>query len=383
MSAIGLSFRFNVRYNNKGRDNSGDFSLDVEGTIPSSGITGVFGQSGSGKTTLLRCIAGLQKPDSGELTFNDDGWQSNTLFLPSHKRPVGYVFQEANLFPHLNAVDNLRFAVKRADTSGNIIEFDSAVDLLGIEKLLGRYPHQLSGGERQRVAIARALLINPRLILMDEPLASLDAARKREILPYLERLHRQLRIPILYVSHSLEEISRLADHLLVLDNGRLVANGPLKSVLSRLDLPFYFNEDRGVVIEANIVERESHWHLARLAFAGGELWVRDSGDTIGQGVRVRILAKDVSLALQAHRDTSILNLLEGRIVELVPDDNPATSLARVKVGSVADDNNNDANGSENGDVYIVSRITQRSVEQLGLEIGKSVWMQIKSAAIVR
>jgi molybdate transport system ATP-binding protein len=346
-------------------ENNG-FTLDVDLRLPGRGVSAVFGPSGSGKTLLLRCIAGLQQAEQGILRVEGQVWQDATFFLPAHKRPLGYVFQESSLFPHLSARGNLKYALQRSSAAPPSISFAHAVSLLGIEQLLDRMPDQLSGGERQRVAIARALLINPRLLLMDEPLASLDLARKQEILPYLERLRAELDIPILYVSHSPDEVARLADHLVVLDQGKAVACGPLGEMLTRLDLPMQLGEDAGVVLDATVIETNPD-HLARIAFAGGELWVHDRGDAIGQTVRVRILARDISLALEHHHDTSILNILSGEVVEIAPDANEAMALVRVQVGTSA----------------LIVRVTRRSVEHLQLVPGKAVWAQIKSAALVR
>ncbi|MDP1536360.1 MAG: molybdenum ABC transporter ATP-binding protein [Burkholderiales bacterium] len=229
------------------------FTLDVDLELPSRGVTALFGHSGSGKTTLLRCIAGLERTANGYLAIDGTLWQDGASFLPTHRRPIGYVFQEASLFPHLSVRGNLEYGAKRAQSlpareggagggRANLCrpasaDFSHIVELLGIGTLLDRKPERLSGGERQRVAIARALLTAPRLLLMDEPLAALDLARKNEILPYLERLHDELEIPVLYVSHAPDEVARLADHLVVMDGGRAVAQGPLADVLSRIDLP--------------------------------------------------------------------------------------------------------------------------------------------------
>jgi len=258
--------------------------------------------------------------------------------------------------------------MKRADQRGGSgVAFEQAISLLGIETLLEQYPDQLSGGERQRVAIARALLINPRLLLMDEPLAALDQPRKQEILPYLDNLRTELDIPVLYVSHSADEIARLSNHLVILDKGRAIASGPLHEVLPRLDLPFQLGEDAGVVLDATVVKRDTQWHLAKVEFPGGELWVRDGGDPVGTLVRVRILARDVSIALQAHHDTSIQNLLQGSVVEIADDSDPAVSLVQVAVGSS----------------ILVARITCRSQQKLAVTVGQSVWAQVKSVALVR
>ena len=342
------------------------FSLDIKLDMPGSGVTAIFGPSGSGKTTLLRCIAGLQRPETGDVQLEGQVWQSRDVFLPTHKRAVGYVFQEASLFPHLTAKGNLQFAMKRADQPGMGVAYDQAVSLLDIEPLLRRYPDQLSGGERQRIAIARALLINPRLLLMDEPLAALDQPRKQEILSYLDRVRKELDIPVIYVSHSADEIARLANHLVVLEKGRVTTSGPLQDVLARIDLPVQLGEDAGVVLEAKVIDRDARWHLARVAFPGGELWVRDRDDPIGSSVRVRVLARDVSLAFQAYRETSIQNLLKGVVVEIAPDNDPAASLVQINIGLSK----------------LVARITQRAQHHLQIKVGDTVWVQIKSVALV-
>ena len=349
-------------------DPTGDpFTLDMDVMIPGRGITAVFGRSGSGKTTLLRCIAGLEKAERGELIVNGETWQDATRFVPTHRRSLGYVFQESSLFPHLTAKQNLDYAVKRARSTAAAGMVDRIVDIMGIQAMLQRRPAQLSGGERQRVAIARALLMQPRLLLMDEPLASLDVARKQEILPYLTRLHASFEIPILYVSHALEEVARLADHVLLLEQGRLAARGNPTEVFSRLDLPMPLGEDRGVILEGEIIEQRERWHLACFAFSGGRLWVRDDGEQPGQPVRVRVMAGDVSLALSRHEDTSILNRLPVTISQIAASPDPSVALVRLEAG--AD--------------HLLARITHRSRELLALEPGKRVWAQIKSAAIVR
>ncbi|PLY12083.1 MAG: molybdenum ABC transporter ATP-binding protein [Sedimenticola sp.] len=359
MSADGISARFHLTYPG--------FTLDVDLELPGRGVIALFGHSGSGKTTLLRCIAGLARAETGRLRVHGELWQDDTRFLPTHKRPLGYVFQEASLFPHLSARGNLQYAMKRAVTAVDVERFDQAVELLGIGPLLDRRPDQLSGGERQRVAIARALLINPRLLLMDEPLAALDLARKQEILPYLERLRTELDVPVLYVSHSPDEVAHLADYIVAMNEGQVVAHGPLAETLARLDFPIRLGEDTGVVLDARVVELDPVWKLARVAFDGGELWLRDGGHPVGQSVRLRILARDISLALNRHDDSSILNLLPGRVAEIAADDNKGSALVRVDVGASA----------------LVARVTLRSVSHLELEPGKPVWAQIKSVALIQ
>ncbi|MEW6678558.1 MAG: molybdenum ABC transporter ATP-binding protein [Pseudomonadota bacterium] len=342
------------------------FTLDVDLDLPGRGVTALFGHSGSGKTTLLRCIAGLERVPGGTLKVGDGVWQDGTAFLPVHQRPIGYVFQEASLFPHLTVRRNLEYGLKRVPSGERRVSLDQAVALLGIGALLDRLPERLSGGEKQRVAIARALAVSPRLLLMDEPLAALDLARKQEILPYLERLHDELEIPLLYVSHAPDEVARIADHIVVMDAGRAVASGPLTETLARLDLPIRLGEDAGVVLDATVAERDAEWGLVRVAFDGGALWARDGGHALGQRVRVRILARDVSLASTRHDGTSILNILPGVVEAMVEDGHPALVLARLNVGGAP----------------ILARLTRRSAQNLGLSPGRLVYAQIKAVALV-
>jgi molybdate transport system ATP-binding protein len=348
------------------------FSLDVDLDLPSHGVTALFGHSGSGKTTLLRCIAGLEHAPSGLLTIDGEVWQDADTFLPTHKRPLGYVFQEASLFPHLSARGNLEYGMQRSAKAFDRAALDHIIELLGIESLLDRRPDQLSGGERQRVGIARALAVKPRLLLMDEPLAALDLARKQEILPYLERLHEELEIPVLYVSHAPDEVARLADHIVVMRDGRAVASGPLTETLARLDLPIHLGEDAGVVLDAVVTERDAQWQLARATFAtfndntDAGVWVRDGGHAIGHPVRVRILARDVSLAIARHTGTSIQNILPGVVMELGDDTHPALALVKINVGGAA----------------LVARLTRRSAHDLALTPGQAVYAQIKAVALI-
>ena len=342
------------------------FSLQVDLRLPGSGVTAIFGHSGSGKTTLLRCVAGLIKAGVGRLIVDGQVWQDEQIFLPTHRRPLGVVFQEASLFDHLTARGNLNYAVKRADRSAPGVDFDQAVELLGLSQLLDRRPAQLSGGERQRVAIARALLVRPRLLLMDEPLASLDHARKQEILPYLERLRDQLGLPILYVSHSASEVARLADHLVVLDKGRVVASGPLTETLARLDLPLQMGDQTGVVLAGTVIERDQQWQLVRVEFAGGSFWLRDMGHAMGDRVRLQVHARDVSLALEQNQQTSILNILPVIVGEIAADESGGAALIRLHIA----------------DTVLLASLTLRSVNHLKLRPGCQVWAQIKSVALI-
>lgn len=340
------------------------FCLDVDLLLPAQGITAVFGHSGSGKTTLLRCIAGLEKPKQGQLRVRDRVWQGDKLFLPTHKRPLAYVFQESSLFEHLNVQDNLNYGLKRVAVPPSKEHFNKVLELLGISPLLGRFPAKLSGGERQRVAIARALLVNPQLLLMDEPLASLDGARKQEILHYLQRLPEVFDIPIIYVSHSVDEVVRLADHLVVLDSGKVLSQGPLSELISDLDFPLALGSDTGAVLRVKVVERDSQWHLLKANFAGGHFYLPDTGEVIGQSLRLHILARDVSLTLSEHTDTSILNRLAGTVEALEDDKEAAMTLIKLKVGQSC----------------ILARLTRRSADHLQLRPGSKVWAQIKSVA---
>ena len=357
--------------NKKGRGNQQPY-LDIDTVIPSTGVTAIFGHSGSGKTSLLRCIAGLEKAEQGQLVINETCWQDSQTFLPTHKRPIGYVFQEASLFSHLNAQKNLNYAIKRADHPVSPELYQRIIDVMGIESILDRFPNQLSGGERQRIAIARALLIQPRLLLMDEPLAALDQQRKQEILPYLESLHKSFNIPILYVSHSMDEVARLADHIIVLDQGKIIAEGELTQVFSRIDLPKRLEEESGVILNGTVIEKDEQWNLMRIAFAQGEIWLADNGESLQQNVRIRILAKDVSLALQNHDDTSIVNRLLVTVEDIKSDQDKAMSLVRLSMGK-------ESLVSE----YLVAKLTQKSVHHLQLKVGLSIWAQIKSVALVR
>ncbi|WP_417504052.1 molybdenum ABC transporter ATP-binding protein [Marinomonas gallaica] len=343
------------------------FTLDVDIQLPSSGVTAVFGHSGSGKTTFLRCVAGLERAQAGQLTVQGEVWQKENCHVPTHQRPIGYVFQEASLFEHLTGMDNLAFAMKRAPTPTSDEGLQQIIELMGIESVLTRLPKHMSGGERQRVAIARALLIQPRLLLMDEPLASLDHQRKQEILPYLARLRASLKIPILYVSHSVDEIAQLADHVVVLEQGTVVAQGDIGEVFARTDLNALSGFDTGAVWQGKSVARDEQWHLVKVSFQQTELWVRDTGEALGSSIRVRILARDVSLARTALDETSILNRMPATITDICPDRDEAMILVRLDCG----------------EEVLIARLTKRSLDKMALQVGQEVWAQIKSVAIVR
>ena len=340
------------------------FALDVDLNLPGAGVTALFGPSGSGKTTLLRCIAGLERAPQGRLTVAGEVWQDAARWVPTHKRPIGYVFQEASLFPHLTVMGNLRYGMRRIGEAQRV-SLDHAIELLGIGRLLDRKPDRLSGGERQRVGMARALAVSPRLLLMDEPLAALDLKRKQEILPYLERLHDELDIPVLYVSHAPDEVARLADYLVAMEGGRVLASGPLADTLARLDLPIRLGEDAGAILDATVGAVDHHWHLARVDFAGGNLWARDQGLAVGRRVRVRVLARDVSLAEQPGT-SSIQNVLRGRVDAVGDDEHPGVTLVRVRVGTTV----------------LLARLTKRAAASLGVTPGRELWVQVKSVALL-
>ncbi len=342
------------------------FALDAKFSAPAAGVTALFGPSGSGKTTLLRCIAGLERA-SGTLTMNGEIWQDETMFLPVHQRPLGFVFQEASLFTHLSVRANLEYGYKRIAPAERRVPLAQVVEWLGLARLIGRGdPARLSGGERQRIAIGRALLTSPRVLLMDEPLSALDTQSKQEILPYLERLHRELDIPVLYVSHAMDEVVRLADHLVLMEQGRVIASDALHVILSRLDLPTAHYDDAGAVIEAVVAQQDETYHLTRLDFSGGSLWVSRVEQAFGTRVRARVLARDVSIATQAPHGSSINNILNARIEE-IRDEGPDKVIVRMKVGENA---------------TLLSRITRRSRDQLGLNIGMFVCAQVKSVALM-
>ncbi len=344
------------------------FDLNFAVKLPMRGVTGLFGPSGSGKTTVLRCLAGLERA-AGRVVLGEHVWQDDVIgcFVPTHRRQLGYVIQDAALFPHLNVKSNLEFGLRRVDVTQRRVALGRAVDLLELGALLERRTQNLSGGERQRVAIGRALLSSPTLLLMDEPLSGLDPARKSDVLPYIGRLQKELNIPVIYVSHAIDELVRLADHLVLMGSGRVVVEGPLSEMLARLDVQSPLGEDAGVVLVAVVGERDVAWQLARLDVVGGcSLWTRDHGAALGQKVRLRVLARDVSLARAPQTESSIANQLPGNVEAIVDDAHPALVLVRVRVGQSV----------------LVARLTRRSAHALELTPGQAVWAQVKTVALV-
>jgi len=350
------------------------FELKLKLQLPARGITAIFGPSGSGKTTLLRAVAGLEKNPQGLIQIGENIWQDTKqgIYIPTWQRPLGYVFQESSLLPHLSAAENLNFGLKRVLKSANSAPtaankaLQASIELLGIGSLLQRMPAELSGGERQRVAIARAIAMQPQLLLMDEPLASLDAARRQEIFPWLARLRDELKMPMLYVTHSAEEVARLADHLVVLDQGHVKAQGSVSAVLTQVVNPVVVGEDAGALIAGCIGAVDAQWHLSRVDFDGGCIWMRDAGLPVGKAVRIRILARDVSLAISEPTNTSIQNQLRGSIQSITSDPHPSQVMVVLKCGAEE----------------VLARVTNRAVNELALQVGMPVWAQVKSVALV-
>jgi len=343
----------------------GGFTLDAQLEIPSIGVTALFGPSGCGKTTLLRAIAGLEHHADGYLRVGDRIWQDDRNFVPPHRRPLGYVFQESSLFEHLSVKGNLEYGARRAQQGKHQDSMSEAIELLEISRLLERKPATLSGGERQRVAIARALAVSPQLLLMDEPLAALDFNRKQEIIPYIESLHRELEIPVIYVSHLPEEVSRLADHLVLLNSGRVLASGEAHEIFTRLDLPLAAGNEAAAVIEALVAGHDEHYRLTHMEFSGGRITMARMDAAVGSPVRLRLAARDVSVTLDHQSGTSILNILPATVDAMKPDGD-----ALVMVRLLADK------------VPVLARITRKSADELNLIPGKPVFIQIKSIALL-
>ncbi len=349
------------------RKRLGDFVLDVTFEVEGGGITALFGRSGAGKTMLINMLAGLLKPDAGFIRINGQvlfDSRSRVNLLPERRR-LGYVFQESRLFPHLSVRSNLFYGRRFAPKGERFHNPGRVVDLLGLETLLSRRPVTLSGGEKQRVAIGRALLAEPRLILMDEPLAALDATRKSEIMGYIERISDALAVPIVYVSHALEEVTRLADQVVLLADGKLVAAGPAVDIMGRPDLsPHTGRHEAGALFET-LVAGHDDFGLTMLVFEGGTLCVAGLDLADGTRVRARIRARDVAIATAPPADLSILNVFPGRVVDMY-ENSPAAIDVELDIG-----------------VRLWARITRRSVHDLGLKPGREVYALVKSVAIDR
>lgn len=347
----------------------GDFELEVAARIDTGRVTAIFGPSGSGKSTLLRTLAGLERRATGRLALGREVWldSARRLDLPPHRRPVGYMFQEARLFPHLSGEGNLRYAAKRARRERQVVAFEEVVDALDLGPLLPRRASSLSGGERQRIALGRTLLSQPRLLLLDEPLSALDASRKMEILPYLERLHPRFGIPTLFVSHSVDEVALLADRILVLAGGRVTAEGRTAETLEHLDLAS-LTDRRGAatVVEARVVRHDPEYHLTCLDLAGQTLRIpkREHFEE-GEEACLVIRARDVSLATCRPQGVSIQNVLAGRVCEVREDGDSAFAEVLVDLGPHR----------------LLARITRRALHDLGLAVGSPVFALLKSVSL--
>lgn len=342
------------------------FALDAAFTAAPRGVTALFGPSGCGKSSILNAIAGLLAPQTGQVSLDGTALldTARRIAIPAERRRCGLVFQEARLFPHLSIASNLRYGQRRAPPGAPGAGFEEVVELLGIAPLLGRRPAGLSGGERQRVALGRALLMRPRLLLMDEPLAALDAPRRAEILPFLARLRVAARLPILYVTHALDEVDALADQLVLLDAGRVLASGCLEELTARTDLPLAARRDAGVLITAGVADHDAARGLTRLGFAGGHLVVPLQAAPIGTALRLRLRARDVAVALTPPQGVSIQNILPARLIAIRPTTSPNEVFLHL-----------DINGTP-----LLARVTRDAVERLGLTPGMAVFALVKSVA---
>ncbi len=342
------------------------FTLDITMDMPLQGVTALYGRSGSGKTSLLRLLAGLDRLPDGQLQVNGEQWQEGKNFRPPHLRAVGYVFQEASLFPHLNVRKNLQYGFQRTPREQQRIAFDEVVEWLELASMLEQRPEHLSGGQKQRVAIGRALLNNPKLLLLDEPLSGLDEQSKKEILPYLEKLFNQLSLPVILVSHSPAEVMRLANYLVLMENGKIRAEGSLNEMLTRPDLPLAHLHEASAVINTRVDAHDPHYHLSYLSADGNRITVPLLDGPVGTEKRISIGARDVSLALEKVQGFSIANQLAARILDISLDQDPGQLLVRLQIK----------------DQILLSRITRKSAEQLALQPGIKVYALVKSVALM-
>ncbi len=342
-----------------------DFDVNVDLSVVSGEVTAVYGPSGCGKTSLMRAIAGLENSATGFITMGDQVWQDQRYFRPAHQRDIGFVFQDASLFPHLCVFDNLQFGLRRQSEHKRRVSLEQAIDLLALSPLLNRSIDTLSGGEKQRVAIARAVATSPAVLLFDEPLAAVDIAHKQDILRYIQSLHRELNIPMLYVSHALDEVARLSDNLVLLEQGRQLTSGKTVDLLSALTLPFARYEEAAAVIDTTVIGHEPAYGLSFLKFADRHFSVSRGSLQEGDKVRLRIMARDVSLTLKQPEQTSILNIFPATIESMV-NDGESQRLIRL-----------DAGGQ-----IILSRVTAKSAAELALAPGKTVYAQVKAVSLI-
>ena len=343
-----------------------EFTLNIDIETAVNGFTVLFGPSGSGKSSFLRCISGLERSPGGFLKVGDEVWQDDNLgiFLQPNKRKIGYVFQEMRLFPHFNVKGNLCYGLNRSTQKNSDTLFDQIVEILGLESLLNRHTANLSGGEKQRVALGRALLTRPRLLIMDEPLAALDTKRKQEILPYFQRMQSELNVPVFYVTHSLNEILQLVDTMLIMDQGKIVASGPVEKVFSHLE--FVRNPGHslaGTILDTTVVRQDEEFQLTVLNFKGHTLYVPRRDISPGNRLRIHIRAEDVILAVAPiENQTSVLNVLSARVIEIRPstEDNCKVDV-QLDIGRP-----------------LLASITRRSLSQLSLQSGQKIYAHIKA-----
>ena len=350
------------------RKRRGDFALDVTFSAPTPGVTALFGRSGCGKSTLISLIAGLLHPDGGRVVVDDDVLYDGErhLSVDARHRRMGVVFQDARLFPHLSVRGNLQYGARRLSRSVAVTAvFDDVINLLGLEKLIDRRPHELSGGEKQRVALGRALLAQPRLLLLDEPLAALDLARREEVLPYLERLRDAFAIPIIYVSHQFDEVLRLATRVVLLDAGRVAADGDISTVSRDPQLRAIVGSDSVGAVVSGHVERIDTTGLAALRVGDAELTVEMDGAVVGQRIQIQVLARDVIVACELPRALSVRNVVSARVVSVTPDVG-RTVLVELDIGRTS---------------TLLARITARASLELSLVSDKRVWALIKAASL--
>ncbi|MFT7617023.1 MAG: molybdate transport system ATP-binding protein [Planctomycetota bacterium] len=348
-----------------------EFAVNIELSLSNHHVVGLYGHSGAGKTTLLRMVAGHERPKSGFIKIGDEIWldSDNGVFVPPHERAVGWVPQEVDLFPHLNVQGNLEFGMKRHGRNNKTFTMADVVKWLGLSSFMTRMPNELSGGQKQRVAIGRALLANPKVLLLDEPISSLDVKARFEILPILAELRERLDIPILYVSHSLKEVARLADYVVCLENGVVVNEGPIEELFATVDFASDEFNDQGAVVDAIVVEHDEDDHLSKVETKAGILWVPRIECSEGANVRLQILSRDVSLATCAIECDSILNVLTG-VVSSLKEVAPGVFVVRVDCGP------------DETKIPILARLTKRSKVRLGIEVGVQVYVRMKSVSLL-
>lgn len=355
-----ISLSFLVKYS--------DFSLEVDLQLPATGVTVFFGHSGSGKTTCLRAMAGLIEPKSGYMRVGQESWQDSEHgeFIPTHQRDIGYVFQESALFAHMSVKENLEYGLKRIAPNKREVTLMDICELLDIQTLFNRRPHQLSGGEKQRVSIARALLTSPKMLLMDEPLSALDNLLKAEILPYLERLHRRLSIPIIYVTHSVEELSRLADHVVIFSRGKAIRSDSAIEVMTDPAFSSLFAEGLGSIFETTVQDHHNDNITVLTTRNGPGFCIPSYNAKIGESVRCRVLATDVSLCLIKPEYSSILNIVQASVTDIQDAPNKGEFIVSLLLDS--------------GD-KLMSLITERSLNRLNIQKNQQLWAQIKAVSI--